>query len=265
MQPRASLLIIGDEILSGRTADQNLNRLARFLAAHGIALAEARVVGDRHQAIINATRALIAEYDMVFTCGGIGPTHDDITTEALAEALELAVIRHPEADQILRDYYAEKGLDYNSARQKMADVPKGAELIANPISMAPGYRIDNLYALAGVPEIFAAMLEELAPSLPQGARKQHISIRTEIGEGTLASGLLAIEQNHPSISIGSYPHFTAPRDAHNSDVTIRGAIGVAVVVSGLDAPAVVAAADAVEVWIAECGGTAKRYGDGEKH
>ena len=250
MQPRASLLIIGDEILSGRTAEKNLNRLARFLGAHGIALTESRIVGDRHQAIITATRALIEEYDVVFTCGGIGPTHDDITTESLAEALEVAVIRHPEADKILRDYYAERNLDYNSARQKMANVPKGAELIANPISSAPGYRIGNLYALAGVPAIFAAMLEELAPTLPQGARTHQISIRTAIGEGTLASGLLAIEQNHPNTSIGSYPHFSA----QNS--------GVAVVVSGLDADAVAAAADAVEALITELngvgGGAAKR-------
>ena len=250
MQPRASLLIIGDEILSGRTPDKNLNHLARFLGARGIALTESRIVGDRHRDIITATRALMAQYDMVFTCGGIGPTHDDITTEALAEALKLAVIRHPEADKILRDYYAEKGLDYNDARQKMANVPKGAGLIANPISCAPGYRIGNLYALAGVPAIFAAMLETLAPTLPQGARTHQISIHTTIGEGTLASGLRAIEQNHPNTSIGSYPHFSAPPDTHGS--------GVAVVVSGLDADAVSATADAVEALITELGGVAKR-------
>ena len=128
----------------------------------------------------------------------------------------------------------------------MADVPKGAGLIANPISRAPGYRIGNLYALAGVPAIFAAMLETLAPNLPQGARTHQISIHTTIGEGTLASGLRAIAQSHPNTSIGSYPHFSA----HDS--------GVVVVVSGLDAAAVSATADAVEALIVELGGTAKR-------
>ena len=235
-QPSAALIIIGDEILSGRTQDKNINALARFLHDRGINLREVRVIGDQHDRIVTAVQALSGEYDLVFTSGGIGPTHDDITTVAVAAAFGVAAIRHPEADALLINHYADTDLDYNSARQKMADIPEGADLIYNPVSAAPGYRIGNVHVMAGVPKIFDAMLMQVEAMLPDGMQQHRVSVQTALGEGTLAEGLAIIEARYNGLSIGSYPWFKP------------GQYGTAVVVSALDRDDVdKAAADILEL------------------
>lgn len=236
MQPSATLIIIGDEILSGRTQDKNINTLAKFLYERGINLSEVRVIGDSHERIVATVKTLSSDYDLVFTSGGIGPTHDDITTEAVAVAFGVKAIRHPEADALLINHYADTGLDYNSARQKMADIPEGAELIYNPVSAAPGYRIGNVHVMAGVPKIFDAMLMQMESMLPSGIDRHRVSVQTALGEGTLAEGLGIIEEKFEGISIGSYPWFKP------------GQYGTAVVVSALDRDHVdKAAADILEL------------------
>ena len=245
-QPSAAMLVIGDEILSGRTQDKNINTLAQFLQDRGIALAEVRVIGDTHDGIVAAVKALSAAYNLVFTSGGIGPTHDDITTVAVASAFSVNVIRHPEADRLLVEHYEGTGLDYNDARQKMADIPEGAELIYNPVSAAPGYRIGNVHVMAGVPKIFEAMLAEMEAMLPKGLDKHRVSIQTEIGEGTLASGLGIIQNRYTGLSIGSYPWFKP------------GQYGTAVVVASLNQDDVDKAALEVLDLITSLGGTGTR-------
>lgn len=242
-QPTAAIIIIGDEILSGRTADKNINWLAGVLYDRGIKLAEARVIGDIADVITGTIQALSAQYDMVFTSGGIGPTHDDITTACVANAFDAKVIRHPEANQRLIDHYAGTDLDYNEARQKMADIPEGAELIDNPVSAAPGFILENVYVLPGVPSILRAMVENMGDQLPGGVKAHRLTVQTDIGEGTVASGLADIELNHQGTSIGSYPWFKP------------GAYGTALVVSGMEKPVVEAAAEAVLALVQRLGGT----------
>ena len=244
MQPTAAIMIIGDEILNGRTADKNINYLASQFYDRGIKLAEARVIGDDEDVIIETVRHLSEKYDLVFTSGGIGPTHDDITTVTIAKAFGVKVIRHPEADQRLIDHYNGTGLDYNEARQKMADIPEGAVLIDNPISAAPGYILGNVHVLPGVPSILQAMIENMGDQLPGGIKAFRLTVQTEVGEGTLASGLAHVEANHKGVSIGSYPWFKP------------GAYGTALVVSGLDQALVEQAAKALVVLVGDHGGEA---------
>ena len=243
-QPTAAIIVIGDEILNGRTADKNINWLAKVLYDRGIKLTEARVIGDDEDLIIDAVKSMSQFHDMVFTSGGIGPTHDDITTVTIAKAFGVAVIRHPDADQRLKDHYQNTGLDYNDARQKMADVPEGAVLIDNPVSAAPGYRISNVYVLPGVPSILQAMVETMGDKLPGGIKSHRLTVQTDVGEGTLASGLAEIEGSFTSISIGSYPWFKP------------GQYGTALVVSGLDENDVNAAAEKLIALVASFGSTA---------
>ena len=221
-QPSAAFIVIGDEILSGRTADANINWLANRLHGLGIKLAEVRVVGDERGAIVSAVRALSGAYDLVFTSGGIGPTHDDMTTGCVAEAFGVPVVLDAEADRRLVEHYAGTDIEYNEARRKMAHVPEGAALIDNPISAAPGYIIGNVHVLAGVPSILQAMVDGLGDTLPGGAREHRLSVHTGLGEGTVAAGLGEIQAAHDGISIGSYPWFRP------------GAYGTVLVVSGLD-------------------------------
>ena len=164
--PTAAVVIIGDEILSGRTRDTNLNTLARFLAALGIDLLEARTVGDRADQIIDALNVLRAGHDYVFTTGGIGPTHDDITADCVARAFGVALPEHPDAVAILERRYG--ATDFNAARRRMARIPEGGTLIANPVTDAPGFQIGNVFVMAGVPKIMTAMLEDVAPRLRTG-------------------------------------------------------------------------------------------------
>ena len=244
IQPTAAMLVIGDEILSGRTADKNINCLAQMLDARGIALIEVRIIADDETAIISATTELSRRYDLVFTSGGIGPTHDDITTVSIAKTFDVCVIRDPEADRLMIDHYKGTGLEYTPARQKMADVPEGAALIDNPVSVAPGYRINNVFVLAGVPEIFAAMLDGIDHLLPEGIVRERLTIQINIGEGTLAPCLAEVTQAYQGITIGCYPWFKP------------GNYGTAVVVSGFDRSVLEEAVRDIIAFVAGVGGTA---------
>jgi molybdenum cofactor synthesis domain-containing protein len=232
--PTAAIIVIGDEILSGRTKDKNIGWLAENLCAQGIQLVEARVIADNRQVIIDTVQNLSAAYDLVFTSGGIGPTHDDITTEAVAAAFDVPVIRHPEAERRLLAHYANTDLEFNAARQKMADIPDTAELIDNPLSAAPGFILGNVHVLPGVPSILQAMYEGLRSRLPGGVVMTRITVQCATGEGNIATILAAVESRYEGTSIGSYPWFKP------------GQFGTAVVVSGLDAGTTQKAAKDVE-------------------
>ena len=201
----AAVLIIGNEILSGRTKDVNLSYLGERLGALGIRLAEARVVPDVKQEIVTAVNALRERYSYVFTTGGIGPTHDDITAECVAAAFGRPLIRNPEALALLQAHYAPG--DLNEARLRMANTPEGATLIENPVSHAPGFKIGNVHVMAGVPMIMQAMFEGLAPTLVGGPPLRSRSLRCSLPEGALAAGLGAVQDRYPEVDIGSYPSF----------------------------------------------------------
>ena len=202
--PTAAVLIIGDEILSGRTQDANLKYLAERLAALGIRLAEARVVPDNQEMVVAAVNHCRSAYTYVFTTGGIGPTHDDITTDCVAAAFKCRVIRHPEAEKRLRAYYGDKT---NDMRLRMANVPDHADvaLIDNHVSVAPGYRIANVFVLAGVPRVAKAMFEAVASALKGGDPVYSQSVDAHVREGDIAARLAAIQNEHPEVAIGSYP------------------------------------------------------------
>ncbi len=203
----ACVLIIGNEVLSGRTPDANLNYMARKLSELGIRLAEARVIPDVESVIVAAVNETRRKYDYIFTTGGIGPTHDDITCLCIAKAFGVGVIRHPEAEALLRSYIPPERI--NEARLKMADVPDGAELIQNPVSRAPGFRIGNVYVMAGVPSIMRAMFDSFAPYLAGGDKVASRAVACYLPEGTVAKGLSDIQDRHPEVDIGSYPFFKA--------------------------------------------------------
>ena len=210
----AGLIVIGDEILSGRTQDRNIAQLAAWLNVQGIRLAEARVVGDTTEAIVAAVNALRDAYDYCFTTGGIGPTHDDITVDAIAEALGVGVVHHPGAMAILESYYATRG-GLTEARARMARVPDGAELIENRVSGAPGIRIDNLFIMAGVPHITAGMLDALTGTLEGGRPVVSRTIGCWVAESEVADLLRAVEKAHEDVAIGSYPFFREGRTGAN--------------------------------------------------
>ena len=203
----AGLLVIGDEILSGRTQDKNVAQVAQWLNGEGIRLDEVRVVPDVQERIAEALNALRKSYDYVFTTGGIGPTHDDITVDAVAAALEVPVIIHPEARAILEDYYRHRPGGLNEARLRMAPTPEGAELIPNTASRAPGVRVGNIFILAGVPHIAAAMLEALTGQIDGGIPMQSLTIGARAAESEVAELLQVTERDHPGVMIGSYPFF----------------------------------------------------------
>lgn len=217
----AALLIIGNEILSGRTRDANLPYIAETLNTVGVRLMEVRVVSDIEIDIINAVNALRARYDYLFTTGGIGPTHDDITAASVAKAFDRPLIRNPEALERLQRHYAEVGLALTEARLRMANTPEGAELIDNPISSAPGFRVENVFVMAGVPTIMQAMLDSVKGRLRGGLPVLSRSIRCNLGEGTIAAGLGAIQQRYPDIDIGSYPRFTGVGDGFRVTLVLR--------------------------------------------
>ncbi len=222
----AAMLIIGNEILSGRTQDANLAHFAKVLGARGIALKEARVVADEPRAIIEAVNALRKAYDLVFTTGGIGPTHDDITAECIAQAFGVPLVEDPQAVSTLTAYY---GAALNAARRRMARVPKGASLIANPVSGAPGFRLGNVYVMAGVPRINQAMLNEIIDTLPGGAPRLEAIVSAPVAEGSIADALRAIAARCPNVEIGSYPNY-----AH-------GKFGTSIVLKSADAAALASA------------------------
>ena len=203
--PTAAMLVIGDEILSGRTRDINANVLAVALTAHGIDLSEVRFVPDVEARIVAALNALRADFDHVFTSGGIGPTHDDITADCVAKAFGVEIDVREDARAILATHYANPDMELNAARLRMARIPDGATLIDNPVSKAPGFSIGNVHVMAGVPKIFAAMLEGLLPGLAGGAPMQSRSVRIERPEGLLAAPLGVFAVEFPDLSVGCYP------------------------------------------------------------
>src|ERR1700761_2512569 len=205
MPKTAAILVIGDEILSGRTQDTNTNAIARFLAALGIDLKEVRVVGDVEGEIVAGLNALRARYDFVFTTGGIGPTHDDITADAVAKAFGVGIGYHPEAYALLEKRYPPG--EFNDMRKRMARIPHGASLVANSVSGAPGFHIGNVYVMAGVPLVMRAMFQATDPELPRGVPVKSVTVEAAIPEGTIALGLSALQNAHKDVAIGSYPFY----------------------------------------------------------
>jgi molybdenum cofactor synthesis domain-containing protein len=225
-QPRiwtAALVVIGDEILSGRTQDQNVAQVALWLNDHGIRLAEVRIVPDHGERIAEAVNALREAHDYVFTTGGIGPTHDDITVDAIAAAFGVPVVIHPEARRILEDYYRDRPGGLTQARLRMARTPEGAELIPNPSSGAPGVRMGNVYILAGVPYIAASMLAALTGRLEGGRPVVSVTIGARAPESDVADLLRETEAEHPGVTIGSYPFFKNGR--YGANFVVRSADG----------------------------------------
>ncbi len=218
--PTGAMLVIGDEILSGRTRDSNLHYLSQELTRVGIDLREARVVGDDHAAIVAGIRALAAAHDHVFTSGGIGPTHDDITADAVAEAMGARISQRADAMALLAAHYDRQGLPFNEARQRMARIPDGAVLIENPVSVAPGFSLGNVHVMAGVPKIFEAMLAGVLPTLTGGAPLLSQTLRVLRGEGEIAAEFGRLAADYPDLSMGSYPF--NQNGAFGTNLVIRG-------------------------------------------
>ena len=236
----AALIVIGDEILSGRTHDKNIAQVASWLQVQGIRLMEVRVVPDIGVRIADALNALRNTHDYLFTTGGIGPTHDDITVDAVAAALGLKVVVHPEAKRILEDYYATRG-GLNDARLRMARVPEGAELIPNKMSGAPGIKIGNVFLMAGVPHIAAQMLDALTGTLEGGAPLLSETVGCWVAESEVADLLREVEQAHPECQIGSYPFFR------------EGKVGANFVIRSTDPQALKSCVDGLCQALAEAG------------
>ncbi len=203
----AAMLVIGDEILSGRTRDQNIGHLATMMTASGIDLKEVRVVGDDEDTIVDAINALRTAYTYVFTTGGIGPTHDDITAASVAKAFGLPCDYDSKAYKLLGRYFATRGIDFTEARKRMARMPEGAEHIDNPVSLAPGFRIENVHVMAGVPSIFQAMLDNVMSTLETGTKLLSETVHCPVGEGSIGDRLSKIQDDHPATIIGSYPKY----------------------------------------------------------
>jgi molybdenum cofactor synthesis domain-containing protein len=233
----AAVLVIGDEILSGRTQDSNTHYIARYLADIGVDLCEARVVPDVEAEIVAAVNALRGRYDYVFTTGGIGPTHDDITADAISKAFSRPCAEDPRAIAMLLERIPADKL--NAARRRMARVPQGAELIENRISKAPGFKIGNVFVMAGVPAIMQAMLDEIAPQLSRGAR---VLVETldagAVAEGRYAAALEKVAHAFETVSIGSYPAFTA--DGPRNQIVLRSKDGQALAAASADVRAMLA-------------------------
>ena len=240
----AAVLVIGDEILSGRAKDRNIGYIAEYLASVGVDVREARVVPDVEEEIVSALNALRSRYDYVITTGGIGPTHDDITADAVGKAFGVPVVEDPRAIAIMLERYAE--WDLTPARRRMARIPEGATLVDNPISRAPGFRIGNVFVLAGVPSVMQAMLDGAAREMRTGAIMQVESIEAGgVPEGIYGDALGRIAEANPAVSIGSYPSFKDGRFMNQ------------IVVRGREAAAVAAAKDAVEAMLAAIRGDGK--------
>lgn len=218
--PTAAILIIGDEILSGRTRDANMHYLSGELTRIGIDLIEARFIADRHAAIVAAIRELSSRHDHLFTSGGIGPTHDDITADAVAEALGVTLDVRADARALLQAHYDRSGLDLNEARLRMARIPDGAVLIDNPVSAAPGFSLKNVHVMAGVPSIFQAMVAGLLPRLTGGRPLLAQTLRVMQGEGTVAAPLGALAAEYDDLSFGSYPFIV--NGAYGTNLVVRG-------------------------------------------
>ncbi|MGC1495309.1 MAG: molybdopterin-binding protein [Sulfitobacter sp.] len=218
--PTAAMLVIGDEILSGRTRDSNMYHLAGQLSEIGVDLKEVRVVGDESDTIIAAVKALSEAYEYVFTSGGIGPTHDDITADCIAAAFSQHIDVRDDARAILAEHYAKSGTELNTARLRMARIPDGATLIDNPVSAAPGFKLENVHVMAGVPSVFQAMVASVIPSLTGGAALISKTLRIDRGEGDIAGPLGALAAAFPALSMGSYPFQKDGK--YGANIVIRG-------------------------------------------
>src|SRR5947209_5468555 len=217
----AAVLVIGDEILSGRTKDKNIGYIAEYLTGLGIDLMEVRVVGDEEATIVAAVNALRERYDYVFTTGGIGPTHDDITADSVAKAFGVSIGPDPRAVKLLTDRLAQTGAEMNEARMRMTRIPQGADLVLNKVSAAPGFWLGNVIVMAGVPSIMQVMLDEVAPKLQTGVRMLSESVRAVAREGDIGNHLGDAGKAHPEVAIGSYPFFDEQRGP-NTNVVLRG-------------------------------------------
>lgn len=218
--PTAAMLVIGDEILSGRTQDSNTHHLAVALSSAGIDLVEARVVRDDGDAIAAAVQVLSAEYDHVFTSGGIGPTHDDITADSVARAMNRSIGIRADARAILAEHYKKSGVEMNEARLRMARIPDSATLIDNPVSAAPGFTVENVHVLAGVPSIFKAMVASILPTLNGGAPLMSRALDVYRGEGDVAAPLAELASRYPQLTFGSYPF--QRKGVHGTNLLARG-------------------------------------------
>jgi molybdenum cofactor synthesis domain-containing protein len=236
----AAILIIGDEILSGRTKDKNIGYICTWLEGNGIQVKEARVVPDIEEEIVAAVNALRAKFNYVFTTGGIGPTHDDITADSIAKAFGVGIDHHPEVVKMFEERY-DKGM-LNEARLRMARIPDGASLIENPISKAPGFRLENVFVMAGIPMLVEAMLDSLQGEITGGARVRTTSLSAHLGEGELAEPLGALQKAFPDVSIGSYPFYRGKR------------YGVSIVLRSTDMDQLAAVTGKVEALMTSLGG-----------
>lgn len=236
----AALLVIGDEILSGRTKDKNIGYVAEYLTNIGIDLKEVRVVADEEPEIVAALNVLRARYTYVFTTGGIGPTHDDITSECVAKAFGVKWVLHPETHKIFKSIY--KPEDLNEARLRMAHTPEGATLIINPVSRAPGFKMGNVYVMAGIPGVMQAMFDSVQPTLKGGPPVLSRTVSCDLPEGTIAKGLGAIQARYADVDIGSYPFYR------------RGSFGTSLVLRGREPKRLDQAAQEVLAMVKELGG-----------
>jgi molybdenum cofactor synthesis domain-containing protein len=239
MTSTAAVLIIGNEILSGRTQDINLQYLAKRLGELGIRLNEARIIPDEMNDIVNSIQALSIAHTYVFTTGGIGFTHDDITAKSIAKAFGVEIEEHPEALRLLQEYYGDA---LNEARRRMALIPVGATLIANPVSKAPGFQIGNVFVLAGVPSVMQAMFESLVGKLTGGKPIKYATVSCQLAEGIIADELTLLQDRHPEVDVGSYPYFK------------NGILGTSLVVRGVDSDSVASAVKDIADMVMSLGG-----------
>jgi molybdenum cofactor synthesis domain-containing protein len=237
----AAMLAIGDELLSGRTKDKNIGHLATILTAAGIELLEVRIVPDVEDEIVAALNALRGRYTYIFTSGGIGPTHDDITADAIAKAFDLPCEHDAKAMKLLGDSYAARGVEFNEARQRMARMPRGSSHIENRVSIAPGFIVENVHVMAGVPSVFEAMVDVVLPTLKTGTKLLSEAIHCPHGEGKIGTALAQIQKAHPDTIIGSYPRMS------------DGTFSVEIIVRSKDQATLDAAKAAVEALIANLG------------
>jgi molybdenum cofactor synthesis domain-containing protein len=229
----AAILVIGDEILSGRTKDKNIGYIAEYLTHIGIELREVRIVPDVQEEIVAALNALRARYTYIFTTGGIGPTHDDITADSVAAAFGVSIDHDPRAIAMLAERFPPDQL--NEARLRMARIPAGADLIANSVSKAPGFKIGNVHVMAGVPSIMQAMLDVVAPTLQTGVKILSDTVRAGLREGDIGTALAEVAKAHPDVSIGSYPFFSETGPDTNVVVRSRDPVALAVAMEAVKA------------------------------
>ncbi len=215
----AAMLAIGDELLSGRTKDKNIGHLADVMTMSGIDLKEVRIVADEEEDIVEALNALRKRYDYVFTSGGIGPTHDDITADAVSAAFGLPCEHDAEAMRLLGDMYRTREMEFTDARKRMARMPRGAAHIANPVSVAPGFIVENVYVMAGVPQVFQAMLDNVIPTLKTGSKILSHAVSSPYGEGDIGTLLANVQKAHPETSIGSYPRYDGKK--FSTEIVVR--------------------------------------------